>query len=90
MEVREVTSISLMNLKSSISGEIEKSVNTFLGLRLLYNINNKFNFSLGLNSLDISNRTLAKTDNGSFALAGDINESKVQAIFFDFGVEYFY
>jgi hypothetical protein len=90
LELLAKADMGFTNLKSAESGEIDKSLNKFLGLRVIYNINHKFNFSVGMNSLDISNRTLAKIGSGSYALAGDINETKIKASFVDFGVEYFY
>jgi len=90
LELLAKADMSFTNLKSSESGDVDKSLNKTLGFRAIYNINHKFNFSVGINSLDISNRTLAKIGTGSYALNGDVNETKIKASFVDFGVEYFY
>ena len=82
--------MNFKNLKSSDCGELEKSLNKLIGFRTSYNVNNKFNFSIGINLLDISNRTYAKTGSNSFAISGDINESIFNANYIDFGVKYFY
>lgn len=90
IEILAKADMNFKNLKSSTSGEVDKSLNKTLGFRVIYNINSKFNFSVGFNSIDVSNRTLAKTGSGSYALSGDVNETKINANFVDFGVEYFY
>lgn len=90
VEAQSRIDYSLLNLKSSVSGEINQTLNLNYYLKLIYNINSNFNFSGAFNIYNLNNQTKAKTGSDSFALPGDVNESKLTSRYINFGVEYFY
>jgi hypothetical protein len=90
VETQSRVNYTLKNLKSSTSGEINQTINLNYYLKLIYSINSIFNLSGIFNVLNINNQTKAKTGFDSFALPGDVNESKLTSRYISFGLEYFY